>query len=41
MQVVLVEQVNLADEGHQVAHAEQVGLMAGVGQVVPDNQVDL
>lgn len=28
-------------EGHQVALVEPVGLMATLGQVVPDKQVDL
>ena len=41
MQVVLVEQVDMDDEGHQVAPVGKVGLMAGKGQVVPNNQVDL
>ena len=41
VQVALVEQVNLDDEGHQVALVEQVGLMARVGQVVPDKLFDL
>ena len=31
MQVVLVEQVDLTDEGYQVAPVEQVGLMVVVG----------
>ena len=37
VQVVSAEQVDLTDEGHQVALGEQVGLMAAVGQVVPNN----
>ena len=41
MQVDSAEQVDLTDEGHQVLPMEKVGLMAAVGQVVPDNQVDL
>ena len=41
VQVGPSEQVDLTDEGHQVAPTKRVGLMAVVGQVVPDNQVDL
>ena len=37
VQVVPAEQVDLTDEGHQVSPAEQVGLMAAMGQVVPDD----
>ena len=36
-QVVLVEQVDPVNERHQAAPTEKVGLMAGEGQVVPDN----
>ena len=41
VQVGPFEQVDLTDEGHQVAPVERVGLMATKSLVVPDKQVDL